>query len=687
MGKIFDEVISSHLRHYPHEREALVPFQGEFDVTWGARRTAYGSDFSSYIIRPEKAVREIFGLGMEVALFLFDYSTLEARTIQAVTKALEEEPMNGRVEPGVYFLASRDPQAQRWASEYMMRTAQTRNIIALPYDKLRLATADPYKLRDLISSFVFRRDLFDYKLPVYNDAYFFGREDIVSELADQAKKGQNTGIFGLRKTGKTSLLYKLSRHFSANEIANSVYIDCKSPVIRKKSAEDLSRYLAKIVAEASGVAPSRYSKLGGYEAYQEVARLASKRKPLCIIFDEIEYISPFSLTDIHWQSDFIDFWQLMWSVQSQGGVQVSYVICGVNGSVCEHDTFSDIQNPLFGIFSVKYLKGLDSSSLRRMVQYFGNQMGLRFSDASVDVLMKHYGGHPLLTRMACSYIHKDIEATKKGRPVGISNVYAEDALAHCDADMAPYCTHIVSELKSFYPDEFEVLKMAAVGQRTEFLEYARDPDLSRHLKAYGIVHFDKDDIPGISLPVLANYLKVQNARSTGQRISRDLVVPERRESWVRDVVSRIVHDLRMVLQSLPKDAKQPLGSRGIPDSDVFTSMTAVYEESDLHGFLTACYKIFYENVVRSYERGGFFSDFKAEWPSLFTAVNRIRIYRDNLLHLDVSEGTRKAFEKLLIEDLDGIHPSATEDGYYAVQQIILDELLYAVQMETVSHER
>src|SRR5690606_26518590 len=107
------------------------------------------------------------------------------------------------------------------------------------------------------------------------------RENIVSELADQAKKGQNTGVFGLRKTGKTSLLYKLARHMDAHEIANSVYIDCKSPVIRKKAAEELSFYVAKTVAEASGISPSRYSKLGGYEAFQEVARLSSKRKPLC----------------------------------------------------------------------------------------------------------------------------------------------------------------------------------------------------------------------------------------------------------------------------------------------------------------------------------------------------------------------------------------------------------------------
>lgn len=687
MGKIFDEVVTSHLRHYPHEREALIPFQGEFDITWGARRTAYGSDFSSYIVRPEKAVREIFGLGMEVALFLFEYPTLEARTIQAITKAIEEEPMNGRVEPGVYFLVSRDPNAQRWASEYMMRTAQTRNIIALPIDKLRLAAADPYKLRDLIASFVYRRDLFDYKLPVYNDAYFFGRESVVSELADQAKKGQNTGVFGLRKTGKTSLLYKLSRHMSAHEIASSVYIDCKSPVIRKKSAEALSMYLAKTIAEASGVSPSRYSKLGGYEAYQEVARLASRRKPLCIIFDEIEYISPFSLTDPHWRIDFIDFWQLMWSVQSQGGVHVSYVICGVNASVCERDTFDSIQNPLFGIFNVMYLKGLDGDSMRRMVQYFGSQMGLKFSDASVGVLMDHYGGHPLLTRMACSYIHKDIEATKKGRPVGISNVYAESALVYCDADMAPYCTHIVSELKSFYPDEFEVLKMAAVGQRAEFLEYARDVDLSRHLKSYGIVHMSEDGVPSISLPVLANYLRSQNARANGQRLSRELVVKARRETWVKDVVSRIIHDLRMVLQALPREAKQPLGSRGIPDSDLFNAMTAVNDESDLAGFLTAAYKVFYENVLRSYGKGEFFGEFKSEWPALFLAVNRIRVYRDNLLHLDVSEASRSEYEKFLAQDLDGLRPAALDDGFFAVQQIILDELLYAVQMEAVAHEK
>ncbi len=66
-------------------------------------------------------------------------------------------------------------------------------------------------LKNKLSEQFYRRDLFDFRLLLEKDTYFFGRNDIIVDFLDAIKRIENRGLFGLRKTGKTSILYKLDR--------------------------------------------------------------------------------------------------------------------------------------------------------------------------------------------------------------------------------------------------------------------------------------------------------------------------------------------------------------------------------------------------------------------------------------------------------------------------------------------
>ena len=50
-----------------------------------------------------------------------------------------------------------------------------------------------------------------------------------------------------------------------------------------------------------------------------------------------------------------------------------------------------------------------------MVRFFGKRMGLSFTLEASEYLHERYGGHPLLTRMACSEIHQTVERQKRVR--------------------------------------------------------------------------------------------------------------------------------------------------------------------------------------------------------------------------------------------------------------------------------
>jgi hypothetical protein len=56
----------------------------------------------------------------------------------------------------------------------------------------------------------------------------------------------------------------------------------------------------------------------------------------------------------------------------------------------------------------------------------------------------------------------------------------------CGKQVVSYCRHVVSELKKFYPDEYELLEMLAGGQVIDVMDLSGEPEYTRHLKEYGL---------------------------------------------------------------------------------------------------------------------------------------------------------------------------------------------------------
>ena len=162
--------------------------------------------------------------------------------------------------------------------------------------------------------------------------------------------------------------------------------------------------------------------------------------------------------DGHWKADFIPFWQTLWAAQSQP-TRLSLIIAGVNPTVAEVDSFNGVQNPMFGIIKPTYIRGLEDDALRNMIEFFGSRMGLNFTKNAIKYLLAQYGGHPLLTRLACSYVHSSVATQRLERPTPITEKMIKRDEELRDAELTFYCRHIVSELKDFYTTEYEMLEM------------------------------------------------------------------------------------------------------------------------------------------------------------------------------------------------------------------------------------
>lgn len=684
MGRIQEEIRSSHLLEYPGEIEWLSAFQSAFDITWAHRRRAYGSNYSVYLIKPEPATEETFGVNREILLVYSPYDKLEARCLQSIEQFINDEPARGRVERFFSILVSEDPDAASWVSEYAS-TNEARTTVVFNVKEILNTKSNAWFVRNKIAAQLFSRNLFDYRLPLEKDTYFFGRDALLHSFMDSVKRGENRGIFGLRKTGKTSFLYKLSRDLFDLGDTIVLFYDCKTPSIRQRSASELLRKITSDLAKKVGIAwqlpaDDRFVS----ESLSELIKRTEPETKVAVIFDEVEYISYFSKTDRHWENDYLSFWQSIWSVQSETR-KFSAILAGVNPQLVEADKIAGVQNPLFGIVPYDYLSGLSVDEVRRMLTVLGRRMGLKFSFAVAEEFKEEYGGHPLLCRLAASFTYKSIRESGVDLPVSISESDMAAARSERDASLIFYCGHVISELRDFYPDEYQVFELLAAGHIADYLDFSAIPEFQSHLVSYGLVK-TVDGLPSVAIQVVGAHVAIEAARREGRKTIQRLVAVAERGKWLTDRVGNI--DIALdELHRIAKSNSLPLifGPNKYPESHRFISSAVVSSKEDFQAFVNVCNRCFVESV-ESYgtsvsKRGYFWGEFKSAYPNLQKSLNRIKVYRHNEFHLDLNDDVDAVYRDYLHQDLEGRKPSSVDDLWFRLQQAILDSLWNSVQVE------
>lgn len=690
LGRIHEEVRSGHLREYPGEIDWLSAFQSAFDVTWAHRRRAHGSNYSVYLIKPEPATEETFGVNREVLLVYSPYDKLEARSLQSIEQFINDDPARGRVDRLFTILVSEDPDAASWVSEYAS-TNEARTTVAFNAAELANARGNAWFVRNRIASQLFSRNLFDYRLPLEKDTYFFGRDALLHSFMDSVKRGENRGVFGLRKTGKTSFLYKLSRDLLGLGNTIVLFYDCKTPSIRQRNASELLRKITSDLAHAVGIdwpLPSDDRFIS--ESLSDLIKRTPSETKVAVIFDEVEYISYFSKTDRHWESDYLAFWQSIWSVQSETRT-FSAILAGVNPQLVETDKIDGVQNPLFGIVPYDYLSGLSVDEVRRMLNVLGRRMGLRFHTDVAEVFKEEYGGHPLLCRLAASFTYKAIRDSKVRLPVSIYKAEIEAARSERDASLVFYCGHVISELRDFYPDEYQVFELLAAGHIADYLEFSSIPEFQSHLISYGLVK-TVDGLPSVAIQVVGAHVAIEAARREGRKTIQRLVATADREKWLRDRVANIDGALDE-MHRIAKSGSLPLifGPNKYPESHRFINSAVVNSKEDFQSFVNSCNRCFVESVesygVSIGEGNYFWSNFKTAYPNLQNSLNRIKVYRHNEFHLELNENVDAVYRDYLDQDLEGRNLSAVDDRWFTLQQAVLDSLWNSVQVELSRYGR
>lgn len=112
-----------------------------------------------------------------------------------------------RLDKVTCFLVDGDLEIVNKVKEDRIENPDSRLIVPFSISELN-ETFTKIQLSNRMREFLYERDLFGIAVPLKNDILFFekDRTDIISELYGRYKQGEEGGLFGLRRIGKTSIL-------------------------------------------------------------------------------------------------------------------------------------------------------------------------------------------------------------------------------------------------------------------------------------------------------------------------------------------------------------------------------------------------------------------------------------------------------------------------------------------------
>jgi hypothetical protein len=118
--------------------------------------------------------------------------------------------------------------------------------------------------------------------------------------------------------------------------------------------------------------------------------------------------------------------------------RLSLVVSSLNPSINRINAWGGEQNPTFNLFQEVHLPPLAKDNCIQMVRNIGRQIGLVYSDESVQAINDLSGGHPFLARQLCSLLYQrrsrqagQIETTEI--PPGVRQfIYDDLTVTHLD---------------------------------------------------------------------------------------------------------------------------------------------------------------------------------------------------------------------------------------------------------------
>lgn len=592
---------------------------------------SYGKvDYRYIIAKPPKVYTDLFNLIREFVIVFSPFEEFQPRTLNVIDK-IQDGFESHRIEKICSVIISKCETIDTELNKVLLSNPEAQIVVPFTYSDFK-GDSGVDLIKNRFKDHFFTRDLFAFRSELKKDLYFFGRNEIIQKLVSKHNSNENSGLFGLRKTGKTSILHGVKRVL-IKEKTLTVIINCQSPSFNLKNWNKALFYIINEIKEQNSIVQKVKDEIQYYEGKavesfeKDLVSILKKSKSssILIIFDEIEHIT-FGVSHIeHWKSGFdsLKFWQSLRSIFQKDSNVLTFLIAGTNPKSIEITSIKGVDNPIFELIPKdSFVESFSVKQVEEMVSNLGRIMGLEFDDIIYSKLKEDFGGHPFLIRQVCSQIHNLI---KTDRPARVDKTVYENAIIKYNSNNTAYNEMILDVLKDFFTDEYEMLKYLALDEVETFKEFiAISPSYIHHLLGYGIIDENNGEYH-FKIESIKNYLANKNKykRTKLSLIDKQKEISERRnnlEPKLRLIVRRVLfakfgenQAKNIVLRIMGQDREKKYYSSTL--KEIFNPNESIIYFEDIRKVVSKEWSNF-ENI---------FAKDKSEFNTYMNNVNKYRV--------------------------------------------------------------
>ncbi|MEQ8957685.1 MAG: hypothetical protein RLP02_07145, partial [Coleofasciculus sp. C2-GNP5-27] len=395
--------------------------------------------------------------------------TLDQPVAEDVTELVKQSSqLRGNSQQKAGILLYREPPD----TLFRMRMAEVRLrdhfiLIPIPLAAIEQALLNSSTASGLLAQYTDRylpgADLFDDRNAIGDTLSFFGRVELLNRLEEELRRNQGIGLFGLRKSGKTSILLQLSFAMRQHPV---VHIDLQRYGGKQRYGAELlnqilqqliklvnehhpqskdtnfnwvrSRHFSARSAKALTTNSARSAKAltTNFKPFSQdspapdliseftqrintlspLLQAAGYHLPILCFLDEIERILP-TKTDPKERTEEFNACFGVLRVLSQEQRQLSLLVADVHADCNRINQWQqpDVPtNPVFSFFKEYFVSPFYQSETTRMLTDIGELMGVTFDQATQIAIHRESGGHPFIARQLASLLCKKVAPENKG---------------------------------------------------------------------------------------------------------------------------------------------------------------------------------------------------------------------------------------------------------------------------------
>ena len=310
--------------------------------------------------------------------------------------------------------------------------------------------------------FVTRQDPYFEIIPITDPNLFFGRIAQLQTISAFLSQRQHVGIFGLRKTGKTSLANQLQLRFREVPVAS---INCQEfdGFIASQLLLHIAVELCTELSDRFAIRNTRNTKSDYSTQLRSLIgawQRTGRSEPLVVILDEIDSLLPFGGPDIKYDrlaEGRKVFGVLRALAQELHGLVLLVIAYRPDINRINHLPENAGENPLFMGFQEVYSGSLSPDECDTMIRELGAWRCIEWDPAALRLLYDYCGGHPFVVRLFAS------DVSEKGHRKKIT---VDDIESTADTIRRNLRTHPIRDVykqivETLRAEEFELLNRIA----------------------------------------------------------------------------------------------------------------------------------------------------------------------------------------------------------------------------------